>query len=65
MGEIFKMANSFNADLSKWDVSSVTEMCFMFYDASSFAQTLCGAWKTAKANKDQMFEGSRGKLCLG
>jgi len=44
-------------------VSSVTDMYSMFYSASSFAQTLCGAWKTSTANKRAMFIGSPGKIC--
>merc|ERR1712110_567714 len=57
-------ASSFNGDLSKWDVSSVTTMLGMFYRASSFAQTLCGAWRTSTAVKIHMFIFSRGRLCL-
>jgi hypothetical protein len=35
----------------------------MFSGASSFAQTLCGAWLTSTANKDGMFDGSPGRIC--
>merc|ERR1712176_1327123 len=35
-GGMFWEASSFNSDLSNWDVSSVTEMAFMFYGASCF-----------------------------
>jgi len=45
-------------------VSRVTNMYAMFSGASSFDQTLCGAWKASKAKyKDIMFAGSSGKLC--
>jgi hypothetical protein len=46
-------------------VSRVTgdHMDAVFYDASAFAQTLCGAWKDSKTTKRRMFQGSRGKLC--
>merc|ERR1712227_371700 len=36
MAGMFYYARSFNGDLSKWDVSRVTEMQSMFYFASSF-----------------------------
>jgi len=44
-------------------VSKVNNMLFMFQSASSFRQTLCGAWKTTRANKAAMFVGSSGKMC--
>merc|ERR1711934_1317109 len=52
-----------NGDISKWDVSSVIRMGFMFQSASSFKRTLCGKWKTSTASKNHMFDGSPGKLC--
>jgi surface protein len=68
MHSMFMEATSFNCDLSNWDVSSVTDMFKMFYFAKSFAQVLCGAaWFDSSANKDSIFEGSRGllsKACL-
>ncbi len=33
---MFRMATSFNIDLSKWDVSDVTTMGAMFYGTTSF-----------------------------
>merc|ERR1719198_1913612 len=37
---MFSVAKAFNQDLSKWDVSHVTDMYAMFYDARSFNQDL-------------------------
>ena len=67
MGQMFYYATSFNQDLSKWDVSSVSDMSSMFQGASSFNQKLCGtawvnAWSDAKVNKDHMFFGSKGSI---
>lgn len=63
MTSMFYNAKSFNSDLSKWDVSRVTKMQHMFYGTISFSHILCGAWRTANAEKDYMLTGSRGKIC--
>ena len=36
MSSMFSGADSFNGDISPWDVSSVTDMSGMFADADSF-----------------------------
>ena len=60
---MFQSASSFNSDISKWEVSSVTKMDAMFGDAVSFTQNLCGdAWVQSKASKTAMFKGSRGSI---
>ncbi len=38
-------------------------MSKMFKGASSFAQTLCGAWYTSTADKEGMLDGSSGLIC--
>ena len=45
----------FNADISTWDVSSVTNMYLIFYGASSFNQDI-GSWDVSNVtNMDGMF----------
>lgn len=39
---MFLEANSFNGDLSSWDISNITNMRFMFFVATSFNQDLSG-----------------------
>jgi len=39
-------ADSFNQDISGWNVSAVTDMSFMFYDADSFNQDI-SAWNVS------------------
>ena len=39
-------------------------MMGMFFQATSFKRTLCGAaWVNSKAAKDYMFDGSPGSIC--
>merc|ERR1719174_3637145 len=63
MGYMFQDASVFNRDLSKWDVSAVTNMGFMFSDAPAFSHQLCGvAWVKSKADKNDMFACSPGSI---
>ena len=63
MRHMFSYGRSFNGDISKWDVSSVTKMDRMFFHATSFTQTLCGAaWGNSKARKTLMFKGTSGSI---
>ena len=51
--------HSFNADISKWDVSRVTDMGKMFIDASAFNANI-SEWDVAQVNKmEQMFQGAK------
>ena len=60
---MFTLATAFNRDISKWDVLSVATMGYMFLDASSFDQKLCGIdWIHSKASKPEMFTGSSGSI---
>ncbi len=44
-------ATSFNGNISGWDVSSVINMCWMFYGATVFNQDLC-AWGPVMNNQN-------------
>ncbi|MBA4744053.1 MAG: BspA family leucine-rich repeat surface protein [Muricauda sp.] len=58
MTGMFYGANSFNGDLSDWDVSHVTNMRAMFYGATSFNGDLSG-WDVNNVNTmENMFNGA-------
>ena len=65
MRSMFYYSTSFNGDVTKWDVSSVTDMKYMFRHATSFRRKLCGtAWVNSKAAMIDMFKGSSGWISL-
>ena len=45
MSCMFHGTKAFNQPIGEWDVSNVTNMKFMFDNASSFKQTLPDEWK--------------------
>merc|ERR1711934_516482 len=55
---MFSSASVFNQDLSKWDVSAVTDMGSMFYLASTFNQDLSKWDVSAVTNMESMFYGA-------
>ena len=55
---MFTYASQFNADISDWDVSKVTNMINMFKSATAFDQCLTGEWSESTASKTNMFIGS-------
>jgi len=46
MYELFKNKNTFNQDISSWDISNVTNMGYIFYNASAFNQDISD-WNTS------------------
>ena len=55
MSELFKSAQSFNADISAWNTTAVTNMAGMFASASQFNMPI-GIWNTAAVtDMSQMF----------
>ena len=63
MQGMFMYATAFTRDISKWDVSGVTTMDYMFWGAQIFGHNLCGtAWVFSMASKTLMFAGSRGSI---
>ena len=55
MSRMFSYAISFNGDISKWDVSRVTDMCRMFFNAKSFNGDLSKWDVSSVKNMDSMF----------
>jgi surface protein len=58
MEDRFRGKDLFNDDISRWDVSNVTCMCYMFAGAESFNQPV-GDWDVSKVtNMGGMFKGA-------
>ena len=58
LSELFYQNNSFNQDISSWDVENVTDMNYMFYQAKSFNQNL-SFWNVKNvSNMGAMFSGA-------
>merc|ERR1712032_1504197 len=58
MGNMFAYLTHFNQDLSKWDVSRVTNMWYMFYLASAFNQDLSKWDVSSVSDMKYMFNGA-------
>jgi len=43
---MFRGSNKFNCDIGEWDISNVTNMVFMFYNAIKFNKDI-GGWNTS------------------
>jgi hypothetical protein len=59
MNSMFGYARTFNHDLSKWNVTAMTDMSNMFYQASAFNQELCWSLNEGAVTTG-MFYGSGG-----
>ena len=58
MSHMFAASTSFNGNISKWDVSSVTDMSGMFHDAAAFNGEL-SKWDVSSVNDmSGMFDGA-------
>ena len=55
LSAVFKAQNSFNADISHWDVASVTNMSELFSNAQSFNQNLSNWNVSSVSNMGLMF----------
>jgi surface protein len=56
MNKLFCDCIEFNDDISRWDVSNVTDMSSMFEDAYVFNQPI-GGWNVSKVtNMNKMFD---------
>ena len=63
MSSMFLSAVAFSCDISKWDVSSVINMDYMFRETVSFDRKLCETfWFHSKASKIGMFGDSPGSI---
>ena len=60
MNGMFSTNNSFNQDISRWNVSKVKYMDYMFYKASSFNQDI-SSWNVSNVTQmEKMFKENRG-----
>ena len=55
MGDMFYNANVFNQPLNDWDVSSVTNMRLMFYNAYALKNQDLSSWNVGKVSNRNGF----------
>lgn len=56
---VFDWFSIFNQDISKWNVSNVEDMSYMFYNAKIFNQDL-SKWNVEKVTKHKNFSVNSG-----
>ena len=58
MSNLFYNNQTFNGNISGWDVSNVTNMKYMFYGADSFNQDISDWDVSSVTDMDYMFDGT-------
>jgi surface protein len=55
MNSMFCRVDTFNSDLSKWDINNVKDMSYMFYGCTRFNKNYISNWDTQNVEKNNMF----------
>jgi len=55
MSSMFERSEAFNQDINRWDISSVTDMSKMFYQARPFEESNVESWDLSGIDTTEMF----------